>query len=56
MSYSFSLYHLKTFQYVESSLHKFVVVTLGKPRASFQVVKNNLCEESLHKILIYAYM
>ena len=30
-------------QYLESMLHALLVAMSGKPRASFQVVKNNLC-------------
>ena len=35
---------------MESSLHTLLVAMSGKPPASFQVAKNNLCLKGMHKI------
>ena len=32
-----------TYKYLESSLHVTVIIMLGSPQASFQVVKNKSC-------------
>ena len=42
-SYSINLFSINELQFLESSLHILLVAMSGKPRASFQVVTNNLC-------------
>ena len=52
-SYSINLLFINEHQCLESSLHTLLVAMSGKPPASFQVVKNNLCLKGMHKILIH---
>ena len=49
-SYSINLLFINEHQCLESSLHTILVAMSGKPPASFQVVKNNLCLKGMHKI------
>ena len=51
-SYSINLLFINEHQILESSLHTLLAVMSGKPPASFQVVKNNLCLKGMHTILI----
>ena len=45
-----NLYLTMVFQYLEFTLHTLVVAMSDKPRISFQVVRNNLCQNGMHKI------
>ena len=42
-SYSINLLIINALQYLESGLHTLAIAMSGIPRASFEVVKNNLC-------------
>ena len=52
MSHFISLYLTMVFQYLESTLHNdtLVVDMSDKPQTSFQVVRNNLCYNGMHRI------
>ena len=52
-SYSINLLFINEHQCLESSLYTLLVAMSGKPPASFQVVKNNLCLKGMHKTLIH---
>ena len=52
-SCSINLLFINEPQCLESSLHTLLVAMSGKPRESFQVVKNNLCLKGMH---IYTYI
>ena len=50
--YSIKLCLANTLQYLESSLPTLSFAMLDTSRASFHVVKNNLCYKDMHKIWI----
>ena len=54
-SHIIELYLTMMFQYLESTLYTLVVAMSDKPRTSFQVVRNNLCENGMHKISEQVY-
>ena len=51
-SYFINLLFINEPQCLESSLHTLLVATSGKPPASFQVVKKNLCLKGMQVVVM----
>ena len=54
-SHFINMYLIMVFQYLESTLHTLAVATSDKRQTSFQVVRNNLCLDGMHKISEQVY-